>query len=81
MDGGRICNVPGLGCENVALSLDGWGGARRVEANESAEDWLEGRSDALLVHSTAQIPFRMSWRGMICAARVEHRMPWLVSMR
>jgi hypothetical protein len=51
------------------------------EAREAVEGGLERGGNARKVHRTAQIPVRLSWRSVVCGARVEHRMPWLPSMQ
>jgi hypothetical protein len=47
--------------------------------------WRRGgsRAEAMpaLCKARRNVPFRMSWRSVNCAAREEHRMPWSVSER
>jgi hypothetical protein len=71
--------------EDVPTSLDVGSKAVRCGAGTGCKDgqtanWrVEGGGNSGPLHSTRNIPFRISWRSVSCAARARHRMAWSVS--
>jgi hypothetical protein len=67
------------GQEDVPAGFDpsagirGRGASAFGKAREAAEGEFLGGGDACHVHNTAQNPFQMSWRNVVCAARDGHR--------